>query len=238
MSVFSERLKQLRIEKGENQSDVATYLEVSVQSYSAYEGSREPKYNLLKKIAKYFGVSTDYLLGASDLRTPENVSIAQETGLSDLAIIRLKQIKEMGYSGYLSELIFSSGFTAALSQINNYFELKLESEYNTIIRSEDLPALKESKEVWGATVHRSMFANMYKSLAKEKLAEAVDESFPKINETMKIINETIEELTKDIKDRKDIKAIKNALYTGALKENNLIEQKEWFKQKIDEMPLF
>lgn len=86
MSTFSERLKQLRIENGENQSDVAGFLGVSVQSYSAYEGSREPKYELLVKLAKYFKVSTDYLLGASDTKKPENGDVSKRLGLSEKAI--------------------------------------------------------------------------------------------------------------------------------------------------------
>lgn len=37
-----------------------------MQSYSAYEGAREPKYDLLCKLADYFDVTTDYLLGRKD----------------------------------------------------------------------------------------------------------------------------------------------------------------------------
>lgn len=60
---FGEILKQLRLDKRENQSEVASFLGVSVQSYSAYESYREPKYDILCKIANRYGVSTDYLLG-------------------------------------------------------------------------------------------------------------------------------------------------------------------------------
>lgn len=86
MSAFSDRLKMLRIEKKENQSDVATFLGVSVQSYSAYEGSREPKFDLVCKLADYFGVTTDYLLGRSDVKKAENEDIAKRLGLSEKAI--------------------------------------------------------------------------------------------------------------------------------------------------------
>jgi len=65
MAIFAERLKNLRLSCGENQSDVAKVLGVSVQSYSAYEGAREPKYDFLCKLAEHYNVSTDYLLGLS-----------------------------------------------------------------------------------------------------------------------------------------------------------------------------
>jgi transcriptional regulator with XRE-family HTH domain len=90
MSVFSDRIKLLRLEREEKQSDVAEVLGVSVQSYSAYEASREPNYELLCKLANYFNVTTDYLLGASDCRDVENHNIHEETGLSEEAIESLK----------------------------------------------------------------------------------------------------------------------------------------------------
>lgn len=94
MSVFSDRLKQLRLDKGENQSDVAAVLGVSVQSYSAYEGSREPKYGLLCKIAEHYDVTTDYLLGMSDAKKPENADVMGVTGLSEKAVETLKYCLE------------------------------------------------------------------------------------------------------------------------------------------------
>jgi transcriptional regulator with XRE-family HTH domain len=90
MSVFSDRIKLLRLEREEKQSDVAEVLGVSVQSYSAYEASREPNYELLCKLANYFNVTTDYLLGVSDCRNIKNQGIHEETGLSEEAIESLK----------------------------------------------------------------------------------------------------------------------------------------------------
>lgn len=94
MSVFSDRLKQLRLDKGENQSDIAAFLGVSVQSYSAYEGSREPKYDLLCKIAEHYSVTTDYLLGVSDAKKPDAADVMEVTGLSEKAVETLKGIAD------------------------------------------------------------------------------------------------------------------------------------------------
>jgi len=94
MGVFSERLKQLRLERGENQSDVAAILRVSVQSYSAYEAIREPKYDSLIKLARHFDVTTDYLLGFSEVRKPENQLLHSDIGLSDKSIEVLRAWKD------------------------------------------------------------------------------------------------------------------------------------------------
>lgn len=65
------RLKFLRNEKGENLEKIAKYLDVSIQTISNYEnGKREMTPDTIIKLAEYFGVSTDYLLGKSDIRNP------------------------------------------------------------------------------------------------------------------------------------------------------------------------
>ena len=58
------RLKELREQKGVKQQDVAEMIGYSVVTYARYEkGQREPDYQTLKKLANYFGVSVDYLIG-------------------------------------------------------------------------------------------------------------------------------------------------------------------------------
>lgn len=61
------RLKELRAEKGVQQKDLADYLKIANSTYSQYEtGKRVPSIDMLMKIADFFGVSVDYLLGRSD----------------------------------------------------------------------------------------------------------------------------------------------------------------------------
>lgn len=57
-------LKQLRQSKGVLQKDVASYLGVDRTTYVKYErGDSEPNHDMLSKLADYFDVSIDYLLG-------------------------------------------------------------------------------------------------------------------------------------------------------------------------------
>lgn len=74
--MFSERLKASRKSKGKTQKDLAAYLGISERGYQNYEmGKREPSLEVLKQLADYFGVTTDYLLGRSD-EINENISPA------------------------------------------------------------------------------------------------------------------------------------------------------------------
>ena len=70
---FGERIKQLRLEHQWTQEYVCGKLNISSGALSRYEtGMYEPKsLELVKDFAKLFDVSTDYLLGKSDIRNPE-----------------------------------------------------------------------------------------------------------------------------------------------------------------------
>lgn len=66
MIVFAQRLKQLRIEKNLLQKDLAHFLAISTSAYGFYEqGKRQPDLDTLCKLANFFDVSIDYLLGRS-----------------------------------------------------------------------------------------------------------------------------------------------------------------------------
>jgi len=61
---FGKKLKELRDEKGLSAAQVATHLCITRRGYSNYEqGLRQPNFNILIKLAKFFDVTTDYLLG-------------------------------------------------------------------------------------------------------------------------------------------------------------------------------
>lgn len=61
---ISTILKDLRIENGIYQKELAAYLNVSIGTISNYEqGVHDPNLDTLVKIAKFYGVTTDYLLG-------------------------------------------------------------------------------------------------------------------------------------------------------------------------------
>lgn len=67
MNNFATRLKELRTEKQISRSVLAKDLSVSVRLISYWENSkRECDFKTLIKIADYFGVTIDYLLGRTD----------------------------------------------------------------------------------------------------------------------------------------------------------------------------
>ena len=64
---FSERLKALREESNLTMEQLGTALRIKKQTISRYESNqREPEYATLIKIAEFFEVSIDYLLGVKE----------------------------------------------------------------------------------------------------------------------------------------------------------------------------
>ena len=67
LGFVGSRLKQARSEKGISQSGAAKVFGITKVGYQNYEaGRRNPSIEMLPRLASYFKVSTDYLLGLSD----------------------------------------------------------------------------------------------------------------------------------------------------------------------------
>lgn len=65
------RLKDLREDLDIKQEVIAKYLNVKQNTYSQYEnGQRQLPIGVLIKLAKYYNVSTDYILGITDIKEP------------------------------------------------------------------------------------------------------------------------------------------------------------------------
>ena len=61
---FNERLKALIEEKEITQKQAAKDLNIAPSTMGGYaQGTSEPDFETLKKLAQYFGVTSDYLLG-------------------------------------------------------------------------------------------------------------------------------------------------------------------------------
>lgn len=73
MAKFSDRLRQLRTARDLSQMEFARQIKISKSSVNMYErGEREPGLETLEKIADYFNVDMDYLLGKSDVVNRSN----------------------------------------------------------------------------------------------------------------------------------------------------------------------
>ena len=76
---LGERLKLLREENKITQEQLAEHLGVGRPTIAGYETKgKQPSFEILDKIADFFNVSIDYLLGRSDIKNPSTVSIEDD----------------------------------------------------------------------------------------------------------------------------------------------------------------
>ncbi len=67
MKFFAERLKELRVSRGLTQTELAKATNLSQSGIALWEaGQRIPNAEAVAILARYFEVSSDYLLGLSD----------------------------------------------------------------------------------------------------------------------------------------------------------------------------
>lgn len=80
--IFGRRLRSLLNDTQVTQEELAAFLDITQGTISKYlSGERKPDILALKQIAEYFGTTTDYLIGNTDIR---NVDALAETVIKEL----------------------------------------------------------------------------------------------------------------------------------------------------------
>lgn len=89
-----EQLKKLRQSRNLSQQKLAEEFHTSQQSIWKYEnGISEPDISTLTRLANYFNVSVDYLVGNSDI--PERADLIKEKQLSPNESLLIRQFRSM-----------------------------------------------------------------------------------------------------------------------------------------------
>ena len=89
MLALNENIKKLRIARGLNQVEFAKILCVTKQCVSNWENDNVvPSIDMLCKIADFFGVSTDYLLGRIEKRVVDVSNLTEEQVCHITSIIK------------------------------------------------------------------------------------------------------------------------------------------------------
>lgn len=90
--ILAQRISALREEAKVTRQKAADDLGVTRAALEFYEkGKRTPDVGMIARLAEYYGVSADYLLGVVDFRNPENEKPVTELHLSEKAVELLKK---------------------------------------------------------------------------------------------------------------------------------------------------
>ncbi|TCL68553.1 helix-turn-helix protein [Hydrogenispora ethanolica] len=97
MVSFGERLRLLREEQNFGQKEIGDLLSVSVSSIGKYEsGERTPSPDTINKLADFFHVSADFLLGRSEVRESAEIILTRfniGNGLPEEALKEFDEVK-------------------------------------------------------------------------------------------------------------------------------------------------
>ena len=118
---IQERLKDLRVEHGLTLEQLAEQTNLSKSALGSYEADdfKDISHSALIKLAKFYGVTTDYLLGLSEMKRHPNANLA-DLRLSDGMIDLLKSGRVN--NALLCELAAHPDFVKLLADIQIYIE--------------------------------------------------------------------------------------------------------------------
>lgn len=116
---FSDKIKELRKEKGVSQDIASKKMNMAISSLRNYENGRIPDTEQLRKIQQYYNVPYEYLLN-DDCTTKDynNMQVSKELGLSDEAISNLKKFQMLKVEN--SKL--NNNIASTIDLINNMLE--------------------------------------------------------------------------------------------------------------------
>lgn len=204
LNIFLDRFNEEFEKVGEPAKAFARDTTISESAISQYRNrtiKSLPTNKTIEKLARYFGVSSNYLLGKSDAPVYEHEDIMKKIGLSKKAYRILQRVKDTDLINTINYLIeqeeinLFSGFSPIYNDKEDYdetFERALQSYESEIERIEDncIPIL-------------SMIHNYY--------------STKETDEEMYIINGDLKKLS-DFKHRID-----RFLANGKISTNDIIE---------------
>jgi transcriptional regulator with XRE-family HTH domain len=138
-SIFSRRLSALMEKTNVSQATLAQAVGVTRQTISLYcLGEAKPDIDKFMKIANFFNISYEFLLGVSDNIESANVSVGDMTGLNDMSIANLKLIKDQDLYIISNELIGSDEFYQIVREAVHFSNeaIKKESDIDIVAASE------------------------------------------------------------------------------------------------------
>ena len=131
--IKGERILQLRRGLGLTQSKVAEKLGIQRPTYTRYEkGNIDPPADMIRKLADFFDVSTDYLLGKSDNPHDINLFLAETYEAEERIPIPKYEAVKAGFGGVTLEGLIGYEFFDK-SSINghlaeNYFCVQIKGD--------------------------------------------------------------------------------------------------------------
>lgn len=212
--IFARRLNNLIEEKKiTNVSNASAEVGLDKETLGKYLVGETFPGEIILKLAKYFNVSTSYLLGETDIRNADNKEIANRFGIDENTIMKLEEIKKINdeyknkYDDVLKEIFLDpSLYKHVLDNLEIMLKYYLDDDYKQEINEK----LRIGKKIFN---YKKMEINDYIEISLiEKFLQAYNEyveikmmqegALGRIN--CKRLEDEIKLLEKKIRSRKHI----------------------------------
>ena len=91
--MVGQNMRSLREWLGLHRRDIAAYLEIHESTYGKYElGKRTPSLEIVQRLAKFYDVSTDQILGNAPLDLSKNESIKKDKATKNVITLNVGQV--------------------------------------------------------------------------------------------------------------------------------------------------
>ncbi|MBQ6336554.1 MAG: helix-turn-helix transcriptional regulator [Ruminococcus sp.] len=141
LSITTQRLRKLIDNHEKTRKDIATALDCDVSTITKhYNGDRVVNTDFIKRYARYFCVSADYLLGLSNVPSIDRdlQFICDYTGLNEKAIQNITVSNAIPVPLPLENRVFPVNISQYISGFDNlYFDI-YESSINSLLSSDNL----------------------------------------------------------------------------------------------------
>lgn len=155
---FAARIRALMDENGTTQDELSKAIDRTRQTVSQYvNGISEPGYDTLVRIADYFKVSTDFLLGRSKTRTSDATlqAVIEYTGLSESNAGKLHEIAvrvsdQISAKAKNGDILLNGNkpFLDCLNDILDYLYSDGEAIMSNYVRLRRNTLKEESSDLW------------------------------------------------------------------------------------------
>lgn len=118
---FYDRLEELLKKEGVTRKALCTEKEIPYETLNSMikRESQSIGFDILQKIAEYFHVSTDYLLGRTDVKNPDNEAAVASFGISEESIENIQACSEKALD--IDRLLTSPHFKKFVSYLTAYW---------------------------------------------------------------------------------------------------------------------
>lgn len=170
--LIGNRLKKLRDEAGMGQKELCDLFNIEQSTLANYENNRRtPKIDILLKIAKYFNVSTDYLLGITETKLPYGYTSSPTESMKSNKEIPLR----LNPQTFLHLKQQARQMNESYSKISNILEIEEEEVFNFF--------------EYGLVSHISVFIQIVEYFLNQTNSTIVNSSEEKLLNTYRVLND-------------------------------------------------